>query len=90
MKKKQNTFWSTGNNRGDFIEVEELGEGILHIRIGHRCVTTLDEIVPIEFLTAILSQTMLQNNNDVLKIIDGFTWSAEFKEVLKNKVGKVE
>ena len=89
LKKKQ---WfsgfvnAEGNNGGDFIVIEDRGNGLLYIRSGSCCVMTIDAIVPVEFLTSTLERVLLENDLDVKKVIDTSGWSTPFREELKAKV----
>jgi len=90
--KKQDSFngiiSTCGNNGGDILTIYDKQDGTLYIHSGHCCVTTMACIVPVEFLTALLSQIMFQNNNDINAIIDSFNWDSQFKNNLKTKVKK--
>jgi len=79
-------FKSEGNKGGDFIEMRNLFDGRIALRVGHCCVMSIEKVVPVEFLTAVITDTLLKNNMDVLKVIDNFHWSKEFNEELKSKV----
>lgn len=93
MLKKKNEFngfvRAEGNNGGDFIEIENLSDGKIRLKSGSCCVMSIDSIVPVEFLSAILMEKMTQNNMDIKAIINGFEWGKEFKETLISKVIKV-
>lgn len=75
-----------GNNGGDILEIVDNKDGTIYLRSGHCCVISVDKIVPVEFLTAIISEVMLNHNNNVNEVIDSFGWSQEFKDSLKLKV----
>ena len=75
-----------GNNGGDILEIHDNMDGTLHIRSGHCCVTTINKTVPVEFVTAILSQVMLDHENDVCAVIDSFHLDEKYKSELKAKV----
>lgn len=49
-------FYMEGNNGGDYIQLEQVSEDTVHLKVGHCCVVIFDHIVPVEFLTSILSQ----------------------------------
>ncbi|QUH21838.1 hypothetical protein [Alkaliphilus sp. B6464] len=89
LKKKEqfNGFvYADGNNGGDFIKIENMKNGTISLKSGSCCITSIDAIVPVEFLTAILSDKMLEHNGDINSIIDSFGWSKEYKDNLKSKV----
>ena len=77
---------ATGNKGGDILTIYDNCDGTVHLWSGHNCVVSIDRIIPVEFLTAMLSQVMLQHNNDIYSIIDTFDWSEDFKAELKGKV----
>lgn len=91
MKKKEqfNGFvFAEGNNGGDFVRIENLEDGIVHLSVGSCCVITMDKVVPVEFITGILTQKMLEHNGDINSIIDSFGWDQNYKDELKKKVRK--
>lgn len=75
-----------GNQGGDVLNIHDNCDGTVHLWSGHCCVVTIDKTVPVEFVTAILSQVMLDHNNDVCAVIDSFDWGDDFKAELKKKV----
>ena len=75
-----------GNNGGDILEIFDNCDGTINLRSGSCCVTSIDKTVPVEFLTAILSEVMLEHENDVCSVIDSFGWNNDFKAELKAKV----
>lgn len=76
----------TGNKGGDIFQIIDNQDGTIHLRVGSSCVMLIDKIVPVEFLTGIIHNVMLDNNCDVKQIIDTFGWGESFKEELKKKV----
>jgi beta-glucosidase-like glycosyl hydrolase len=90
MIKKNQAFdgviYADGNNGGDILEIHDNMNGTLHLTSGHCCVMTINKTVPVEFITAILSKVMLENDNDINKVIDSFDWPEQFKQKLKDKV----
>ena len=79
-----------GNKGGDFVEIEDNSDGTIRLRSGHCCVISIDATVPNEFLSALLSQKMLECGNDTNKVIDSFGWDNEYKNKLKSKVSKIK
>lgn len=77
---------ASGNKGGDILTIIDNCDGTVHLRSGHCCVMTIDKTVPVEFITATLSQIMLDHNNDINSVIDSFDWSDEFKTELKGLV----
>lgn len=90
MVKKNQRFHGVidvdGNKGGDVLRIQDNCDGTVHLWSGHCCVVTIDKTVPVEFITAILSQVMRDHNNDIDAIIDSFDWCDEFKTELKMKV----
>ncbi len=76
----------TGNKGGDIFQVVDNQDETIHLRVGSSCVMIIDQIVPVEFLTGIISNYMLDNDCDLNKIIDSFKWDELFKNELKNKL----
>lgn len=75
-----------GNNGGDFIEIHDVGNGKINLKSGSCCVMSIDTIVPVEFLTAILSEKMMEYDGGIEAIIDSFGWDKKYKNELKNMV----
>lgn len=75
-----------GNNGGDFIAITDLGDGRIILESGSSCVRTIDAIVPVEFITAILSEAIIKYDGNINAVIDSFGWSQGFKDQLKTKV----
>lgn len=92
MRKKTNLspidgiFEVSGNNGGDILRLRKLENDTIFLYSGHCCVTNITAIVPVEFITALISDVMLKHDNDIYAVIDSFGWSKEFKDELKSKV----
>lgn len=54
-----------GNGGGDYLGLKAISEDCIHVKSGHCCVTTINKILPIEVLTAILSEWLIAANDDV-------------------------
>jgi hypothetical protein len=90
-KNLQNGYiYTSSNNGGDIIEIEEKDNGLIRISSASCCVYDINAIVPVEFITAIINNKMLEHNGDINSVIDSFGWSAEYKETLKSKVKKLK
>lgn len=83
-----NKIFAEGNKGGDFIEMTLLENGRVYLRVGSCCVTTIDSVVPVEFLTGVLTEAMLSNGNSIHTVIDSLIWSQEYKDELKEKVSE--
>lgn len=89
MKKKEQFdgfIFAEGNNGGDFIRIDNLEEGVIHLSAGSSCVMIINKVVPVEFITGILQNVMLEHNFNIDSVIDSFRWDNNFKNELKNKV----
>ena len=79
-----------GNNGGDIIEIEEKTNGLIRLSSASCCVYNINAIVPVEFITAIIGDKMLEHNGDINSVIDSFGWDDEYKGILKSKVKKLK
>lgn len=76
-----------GNNGGDVIRMNDLGDGLVKLESGHCCVYDLDKIVPVEFLTTAIYE-MLMKNGSVEGVLRNSGWSDDFVEGLLEKMNK--
>lgn len=76
-----------GNNSGDRFRIRTLQDGRIHLEVGHCCVTEINHIVPVEFLTAVLTYAVLDAGG-VEKALDNIIWPKEFVEELVNQIEK--
>jgi hypothetical protein len=74
-----------GNKGGDFINIKNVEEGSVYLKVGNCCVCTIDSVVPVEFLSMLLTREVLEYGS-IEGVIDSFTWPDKFKEELKSKV----
>jgi len=86
---KRRKISSYSNNGGDFIEIVEVEQGIIHLRVGSCCVMEIDSFVPVEFLTGVIHNAMMEYG-DIYKIIDSFGWEDVYRAELKSRVAKVK
>ena len=70
------------------VDDKEFDTDSLDLYVGHNCVSVLHQIVPVEFVTALVSKVMLDYNGNLNAIIDEFDWDDEFKSQLKARVKK--
>jgi hypothetical protein len=78
-----------GNHGGDFLEIEPLGGNLIRLEVGHCCVQTIDAIVPIEFITAVLSEIALRGqigDTPIQDAIRAISWPRDFVEDLAAQV----
>lgn len=76
----------TGNNGGDVLEIKLIDtdnrdNAVIHLRVGHCCVMVIDQIVPIEFVTAMLVQAVL-NAGSVEEALMSVNWPEDLLEKL--------
>ena len=92
MMKKNQAFhgyvFAEGNNGGDFIRLENLEDGMVHLRVGSCCVLLIERAVPVEFLTGIIQNAIFEHNGNTDEIIDSFGWNQSYKDELKKKIRK--
>ena len=62
-KKMNDSFSMFGNNDGDNLTISKVRDGVLRLEVAHCCIPMVDLNVPVEFLTAYLSE--LSMNDDV-------------------------
>lgn len=51
-----------GNNGGDYLEISPASDNLVLLEVGHCCVVTIQHIVPVEFITAVLARAVLEHN----------------------------
>lgn len=77
-----------GNNGGDYFEIEPIKDNLVRLRIGHCCVVSIDHIVPVEFITATLTESILRHDT-VQDAIRAIAWSEDFTNKLADQVHSV-
>lgn len=45
-----------GNKGGDYLKIEPRGGNLVYVEVGHCCVVTVKQEMPVEILTAVLTQ----------------------------------
>ena len=64
MKKKVKvslpTLYIEGNNGGDYLRLKPLGDNLVQLEIGNCCVVTISQVVPVEFITAALTDVAVR------------------------------
>lgn len=78
-------FYAEGNNGGDNIQIKNLDDEKLRLKIGHCCTYSIDAVVPVEFVTAALTKAV-DDAGSVEEFIKQLNWSKEYKERLLAKV----
>lgn len=74
-----------GNNGGDVLEIVVLPDGRLHLAVGHCCVREINHVVPVEFVTALLTQVILDKGG-VEEAMRSVSWPAAYIDELVAKI----
>ena len=74
-----------GNKQADFINLIDLEDGRVVLESGHCCVKSMDAVVSVEFLTALIAKAIMEHGN-IEGVIESFDWDEGFKNELKAKV----
>jgi hypothetical protein len=74
---------STGNHGGDYLRISEIQPGLLDLEIGHQCVVMIKHAIPVEILTAVLSEAFADGPEKA-----DLPWDDAYNESLRNKVTK--
>lgn len=82
-------FYAEGNKGGDIVEITGIDDGLLRLKLAHCCVFSIDHIVPVEFITALLAKAVLDAGGveNAMKAVD---WSDEYKDKLAAKIEEVK
>lgn len=70
-----------GNKGGDTLDIEALEDGRLKLVVGHCCVREIRHIVPVEFMTALLTRAVLDAGG-VVEAMKKVGWDQEYTESL--------
>ena len=46
----------TGNNGGDYLNIELIEDGVIRLEVGSECCVSISQNVPVEFITAALTK----------------------------------
>ena len=76
-----------GNNGGDYLVIEPLPDGRIHLEVGHCCVVDIDHIVPVEFITSVLSAAVIEHGS-VQAVMGAMRWDHDYTEHLVAQVEK--
>ncbi len=86
-----NEFRAEGNHGGDYIKIQTiqsdgspLQDGMIILEVGHCCVVYIKAIVPVEFITSILANSLdiHANLGDVMRA----NWNTNYGKVLADKI----
>ena len=78
------TLYLEGNNGGDYLRLESLDDGTVRVDCGHCCVPMFDAVVPVELLTTLIAQAVLEHPHP--KDLMEHLWPGEHGRVLAEKV----
>ena len=73
-----------GDYGNDILIIEDVGDGKLRLSFSHGCIWHANAVVPVEFLTALLADS-IKHNNDIPEQIENSDWPAAFKDKLQKK-----
>jgi len=76
------SLYSSANGGGDFVDIEEVEEGLLRIKAGSCCVYSHDALYPTEYLTRLLEYAHLNLTPE--QIFKG--WKEEYVAELMGKI----
>lgn len=86
----QPEIYVEGNNGGDYLKIALAGENLVRLEVGNCCVHTITAIVPVEFITGVLTDAVLRHNGDVPGAIMALDWPDDFKRCLCAQVQEVQ
>ena len=84
---KIDRFHLEGNNGADYITIEPLPDGRIHLEVGHCCVKDIDHIVPVEFITSVLSAAVIEHGS-VKAVMKSMRWDHDYIEQLVAQIEK--
>lgn len=84
IKPKPQRLYVEGNNGGDYIEIYDLGNGIVDLQVGHCCVNYINQIVPVEFITTTLAKIV--EDREIIDVIKAIGLDAEYTLSLIEKL----
>jgi len=74
-----------GNGGADYIEVEPLSQNLLRLEVAHCGVVVVRQIVPVEFLTAAISDVVLRHGGPK-RFLRSTGWSTEYVRYLVSQM----
>jgi hypothetical protein len=77
-----------GNNGGDILNIKILSDDRIGLAVGHCCVMVINHIVPVEFITAILSKAVIDAGGvaEAMKLVG---WSQEYINELVSQTERI-
>ena len=78
-----------GNKGGDLLDIEVLKDDRINLRVGNNCVMMVEKAVPVEFITKVIANEILEHGS-VESVIESFAWDKKYLELLKGKVSEWE
>lgn len=77
-----------GNGGGDTLDIKALDDGRVELIIGHCCVREIRHIVPVEFITAVLTKAVLSAGG-VIEAMQSIGWDQDYTDKLVAKIESV-
>lgn len=81
MKRKQKIYLE-GNNGGDYLKIEQKEGEMMLLEVGSCCVASIAKTLPVQVVTAALTEWILKHNNDIEQAIKSQGWKPEYAEQL--------
>ena len=77
-------IYITGNNDANFVEIKQLNDNMIHLKVGDCCVHTIDVKITAEALSNFLTNLTLNANKSFLELVsENLTWNEEYnKDIL--------
>lgn len=87
IRDSQSRIMLEGNKGGDFVELIPMENGRVYLHSGCSCVTTIDMVVPNEFLSILLKDCIL-NYGSVREYLGFIDYDDDYKRELISKVSE--
>ncbi|YAF99456.1 MAG: hypothetical protein AB3A66_30375 (plasmid) [Nodularia sp. CChRGM 3473] len=81
-KKRTQKIFLEGNNGGDYLNIQQKKGELVLLEIGHACVPSIAQVLPLPVITAALTKWILSHNNDIEQAIKSQGWSSEYTNKL--------
>jgi len=85
MNNRQHYFYAEGNNGGDYIKISNVKDNMVLLEVGNCCVHTIMHYVPVEFVTLVLTNAVIEHGS-IEKVIEASNWPIDFKQNLIDRV----
>lgn len=81
-KKRTQKIFIEGNNGGDYLNIQQKKGELVLLEVGHACVPSIAQVLPLPVITAALTEWILNHNNDIEQAIKSQGWSSEYTKKL--------